>query len=118
VREVWRAPNGRAALALVVRCLYEIGGEQPVRALGVLAAKKIGKDAEEAVVSDADQLRAEGRKEGIKVGRRAVPLRQLRTRFGELPEPVAARVKAARAREVDIDRILTATALDDVLADG
>jgi hypothetical protein len=34
-----------------------------------LAAKKIGKDVEEVIVSYADQLRAEGEKEGLKRAR-------------------------------------------------
>jgi hypothetical protein len=111
----------------VLRYIYEIGGETPVLRLRELAAKKIGKDVEEVIVSYADQLRAEGEKEGLKrgqrqgirKGRRAVLLRQLRTRFGELPEPVAARVKTAKAREIDqwVDRILTAPTLDAVFAE-
>lgn len=124
MREVWRAPNGRAALAFVVRYIFEIGGEQPVKKLRMLAAKKIGKDAEEAVVSYADQLRAEGMevglKKGIKTGRRGVLLHQLRIRFGELPEPVAVRVKKAKTGELErwLERILTAPVLDDVFSEG
>jgi predicted transposase/invertase (TIGR01784 family) len=122
VREVWRAPNGRAALAFVVRYIFEIGGERPVKKLRELAAKQIGKDAEEAVMSYAEQLRAEGRKEGIREGRRKaqrdVLLRLLRARFGDLPEPAAARIKAAKATELAgwLDRVLDATTLDDVLS--
>jgi predicted transposase YdaD len=122
VREIWRAPNGRVALIHVLRYIYEIGGKTPVLKLRALAAKKIGKDVEEAIVSYADQLRDEGRKEGQKQGikkeRRAVLLRLLRTRFGDLPEAVTARIKAAKASELEpwIDRILTASTLDDIFS--
>jgi hypothetical protein len=42
VREVWRGPNSAAALGLVARTIFEIGGEQPVQALRVLVARAIG----------------------------------------------------------------------------
>jgi predicted transposase/invertase (TIGR01784 family) len=124
VREVWRAPSGASALGLVVRYIFEIGGERPVQALRALAARKVGKDVEKTIVSYADQLRSEGRREGLREGSRKglqrgrceILLRQMRLRFGELPEPIVARVKAAKTSQLDLwaERVLSAPTLHDV----
>jgi hypothetical protein len=54
---------------LVVRYLYEVGGERTIEALRQLAGRQVGKGAEEAIVSYAEQLRDEGRREGRVKGR-------------------------------------------------
>ena len=66
----------------------------------------------------ADQLMERGREQGLKQGRREMLLDQLRERFGELPDPVLARVTAAGVEELHAwcKRVLTAPALDDVFA--
>jgi flagellar biosynthesis/type III secretory pathway protein FliH len=84
-------------------------------------------------VNVADQLREEGRRkgiaeglakglakgvaEGLAKGQRKVLLRQLRARFGALPEPVMARIRAADEAQLDAwaDRVLTAPTLGAVL---
>jgi hypothetical protein len=120
VREVWGAPSGVSALGLVVRYVFEIGGERPVQALRALAARKVGKDVEKTIVSYADQLRREGRREGLREGsqkgRCEILLRLLRLRFGELPEPIVVRVKAAKTSQLDLwaERVLSAPTLDAV----
>ncbi|WP_437755599.1 hypothetical protein [Sorangium sp. So ce1389] len=47
------------------------------------------------------------------------PLKLLRLRFGELPEQVVARVRAADAAQIEgwIERVITSPTLDDVLTD-
>ncbi|WP_433932619.1 DUF4351 domain-containing protein [Sorangium cellulosum] len=75
----------------------------------------------------ADHLREQGRlageREGCQTGRlegqRSTLLKLLRLRFGELPEPVVARVRAADAAQIDgwTERVLTSPTLDDCLAE-
>ena len=61
--------------------------------------------------------RKEGRDEGRKEGQRDVLLRQLRRRFGELPEATIALVEAAEPAQLEqwADRILVAATLAEVL---
>ena len=62
----------------------------------------------------------EGQREGERMGRRAVLLKMLRLRFGELPATVVARVEAAEVQELDVwaERFVTAARLEDVLGPG
>jgi uncharacterized protein DUF4351 len=57
---------------------------------------------------------------GLKMGTCDALLRQLRSRFGTLPEASEARVRAADTAQLDawIDRVLTASTLDEVLGAG
>ena len=116
VREVWGAPNGLAALALLVRYIFETGGEPPVRALRALMAGEVGAEAEEAIVTYAEQLRLEGESRG----ERRMLLRQLRRRFGEVPQIVVDRVNAAELDQIEVwgDRVLTAATLDEVFGEA
>ena len=61
----------------------------------------------------------EGRKEGRKAGERGLLLRQLYTRFGELPAAVVARIEAADIAAIErwAERILGAQTLAEVLDD-
>ena len=69
------------------------------------------------------RIRAEGRREGEAEGRREgeaeVLLRQLRLRFGPLPEDVTARLNAADAETLLrwSERVLSASTLDAVFAE-
>ena len=61
MRQVAQAPDGMAALGRIFRYMCEIdetlGAEELLRLVG----REVGKDVEEAIVTTADMLRAEGR---------------------------------------------------------
>lgn len=119
LNEVRRAPGGGAALAAVWQYILSIADpRRPEQVLQRLLAAA-GPEAKEEIVTIADYLREEGRREGEREGQRSTLLKQLRLRFGELPEPVVARVRAADAGQIDgwIERVLTAPTLEDVLAE-
>ena len=63
------------------------------------------------------KLRSEERKEGRKEGERSLLLRQLRSRFGELPAAAVARIEAADIADLERwgERILGARTLAEVL---
>jgi hypothetical protein len=65
----------------------------------------------------AEQLRQEGEAKGRQEGQRGIVLKQLRIRFGEVPDRVVARLDAATSEQLDrwAERILTAKTIDDVL---
>jgi len=61
--------------------------------------------------------RQEGRKEGLVEGKQEALLRQLKTKFGPLPEETISRVRAVQSlRELDryLDRVLVASSLADM----
>lgn len=88
----------------------------------------VGPEAEEEILSVADYLEERGRLKGLDEGRRegrlegqqSMLLKQLSTRFGALPEAVVQRIQAADAQLLDgwIGRVLTASTLDEALAEG
>jgi Domain of unknown function (DUF4351) len=67
-----------------------------------------------------DRGRKDGRRDGERKGRRALLLKQLRLRFGDLPAAVVARIEAAEVQELDTwaERFVTASRLEDVLGPG
>jgi uncharacterized protein DUF4351 len=68
-------------------------------------------------MSIADWYEDRGRQAGRDEGARSILLRQLRARFGALPDVVVARIQAAATPQLDVwaDRVLTAATLDEVL---
>ena len=100
----------------------------------------VGPQAEEAIMPTAEQLvqegfergrtkgrdegRREGRNEGLREGRdegrtegaRAVLLKLLRLRFGQVPETCRAAIESADQAQLDTwtERVLTAASLDDI----
>jgi hypothetical protein len=79
-------------------------------------AGEVGAEAEEAIVTYAEQLRLEGESRG----ERRMLLRQLRRRFGEVPQIVVDRVNAAELDQIEVwgDRVLTAATLDEVFGEA
>ncbi|WP_433932082.1 DUF4351 domain-containing protein [Sorangium cellulosum] len=62
---------------------------------------------------------SEGRQTGRLEGQRSTLLKLLRLRFGGLPEPVVARVRAADAAQIEgwTERVLSSPTLDDCLTE-
>jgi hypothetical protein len=112
--EAEQAPNGMAALLVLFRYILEVNERLP---WDDFQAKihEMAPAAEPAVMTIADQLINKGRAEG-RVGMLA---KQLALKFGELTEPWRARLATANMDELDVwaERVLTATAIDQVFAD-
>ncbi len=120
---VMTAPNGLAALTAVIRYILQVS-EVEVSALRALVADRLGKSAEEAVMTTAEKLeqkgRAEGEAIGVAKGRAEVLAKQLmlKLKLAELPPAVDQRLRAASADELGLwaERILSATSLEEVLS--
>jgi hypothetical protein len=84
---------------------------QPEEIVARLAAAV--EEAQEEIVTAADQLREQGRQQE----RRDMVLRMLRAKFGTLPDDVIARVTAADMERLWVwaERLLSAPSLDDAL---
>jgi predicted transposase/invertase (TIGR01784 family) len=113
MEQVLAAPNGVAALGAVLRYVLEASETSPEQVRDL--TKKLGPKGEEAFMTGAQILRAEGKAEG----KAEVLLRQLRLKFGPLPEATADRIRTAPASDLDrwVERVITATSLESVLAD-
>ena len=124
MRQVVRAPDGMAAFGRIFGYMCEVDETVGPEGLRRLVAREVGKDVEEAIVTTADMLRAEGRSKGLSEGRsemqREVLLKLLSKRFGALSEDAVARVNAAGPAELEqwFDRGLTAVTLAEVLGDS
>ncbi|AUX42826.1 uncharacterized protein SOCE26_042610 [Sorangium cellulosum] len=117
LREVRQAPEGVAALERVWHYIFiVVNPSEPEKLLPRLLAAA-GLEFKEEMVTIADYLHEQGRLAGRLEGQRGMLLRLLRQRFGELPEPIEARIHAADAGQIDgwTERVLTAPTLDDVL---
>jgi len=117
VLEVLRAPNGTRALSVVWRYIFAVNERTPPDEIEALLASVAPAEVKEEIVNAADQLREEGRQQGLQQGRRELLLKQLRARFGALPQAAVTRVSTAGINEIDLwaERILTAATLADVL---
>ena len=106
IREVRRAPNGRAALTIIFRYMFmvyeRVAPEELIELLG------------QAVDEEGKR---KGLARGQLEGQRKLLLKQLRARFGDLPEVAVARVNAADNAQLDLwaERVLSAPTLADVL---
>jgi hypothetical protein len=107
--------GGEAFIALLT--YIELVSEVPASDLHDLAAS-LGPDAEEAYMTTADMLRAEGRAEGEVRGLAKGLVRMLTVKFGPLPEDLAGKVHAASTSQVETwtDRAVTADTLDQVFS--
>jgi hypothetical protein len=119
-REVRRAPNGMAALVLIMRYIFATNEPAEPEALVQRLLAAVGEEGKEEIMTAADQLMERGRAQGLVQGRREVLLDQLRERFGALSDATVARVTAAGTTELQAwsKRVLTAPALSDVFAAG
>lgn len=72
--------------------------------------------ADKLMEKGREEGREEGREAGVIEGKRKTLLRQLAAKFGNLPNEVTARAEVMSEAELDavLDRILTATTLDEL----
>jgi hypothetical protein len=119
--ELWRAPDGGRAVALLLRYYFAVTEADPVEVHELV--KDIHPQAEKLMATIAEQLsqraREEGREEGRVEGQRRTVLKQLQLRFQPLPDDVPARIEAASAELLELwaERILTAERLEAVLGE-
>lgn len=78
----------------------------------------VSHDVREDVMTAADQLRREGRLQGVLQGERRVLLRQLRARFGQVSPAAEQKIMSADEAILDrwTERVLTAKSVEDALA--
>jgi len=121
--ETYLAPNGHEALQAILRYLsatHERLSSKELYEIVMEAADR--KNRKEVFVDLVDYLKHEGKVEGelegIRKGERAILLRMLRARFGDVPDGVEQRVKAAGEKELEkwSLRVLTASTAEDVVA--
>jgi hypothetical protein len=131
VQAVAAAPGGRLELEALSSYFLHVT-ELPAGRLADWLARVVSLPDENAVMSTADKLRAEGlaqgrvegraegkiegRAEGRAEGRVELLLRLLTARFGKLPEPLPARLRNARPEDLDgwALRVLDAKSLAEV----
>lgn len=119
LRAILDRPGGIEEFVTLLRYI-EIVGEAPTDALRDLVAQ-LGPAAEEAYVTTAEMLRAEGEARGEARGKargRAEALAQLLTlKFGPLPQAASDTVHAASSDQLEAwtARVLTAATLEEVL---
>ena len=92
--EAATSPSGMRALAQLVRYAWlvlDAGHYGQFRA----KLKQLAPDVEEAVMTILEELREEGRKEGLLAGEQKMLLKQLRHKFGEPTDAQIARVRQA-----------------------
>lgn len=108
-------PGGIDQFAALLRYI-ELVGEAPTDELHKLIATR-GPEAEEAYVTTADMLRAEGEARGEARGRADALAQLLTLKFGPLPPAALATVHAASVAQLEswTARVLVADSLDDVL---
>jgi hypothetical protein len=114
LRAVLDQPGGGEAFIAFLTYI-ELVSEVPARELRDLAAW-LGPDAEEAYVTTAEMLRAEGRAEGEGLGRAEALVEMLIVKFGPLPHSVPKTVHAASVGQIKAwaARAVTAETLDQV----
>lgn len=101
-------PPGLFGTMIASSCAFEIF---------TMGAKKVLKDPDEkAIVMNATSLYEQIKEAGREEGRKALLLRMLGRRFGELPRAVVVRVEAADSAQLDRwgERLVKATTLNDV----
>jgi predicted transposase YdaD len=122
-----RWESGAPALEPVLHYIHEVRDEKdvPRETLDALLGADADPEVQEVLMTVAERLREEGRREGEALGRREgevlgrreILARLLRRRFGRLPADVERRLEAADGETLGLwaERVLTATSLDEVV---
>jgi hypothetical protein len=107
--------RGHRDVDVVVRYILRVAGEAPYEMVRQRIIE-VAPAMEEPMASAEQQLV----EKGIEKGTRATLARQLRARFGPLSPALEQRLERATAAELDrwVERILTATQLDEVFDDA
>lgn len=117
IAEAVTAPNGLAALEVLLRYLVATHARLRASRVGELLMKAADPVAQEEIVDFIEQFKREGKAEGRAEGKAEVLLEQLAARFGRLPAAVKSRVRASSEEELSACalRVLTAPTLAEVL---
>lgn len=107
----------------MIRYLAVVRGPREIPVLEQIAAPAIQEGKMQTIAEFYEERGEErglqkGRQEGLLAGERAVLIRQLRRRFGEVPPAELARISAADAATLErwADRVLDARSLAEALA--
>ncbi len=116
LRAVLEGPDGREEFTALLRYIELVGEADTRDQLHDLMAA-LGPEAEEAHMTIAEMLRAEGRVEGRIEGRAETLVQLLTLKFGPLPDAVLTTVHNASADQLQAwtARVLTADTLDQLL---
>jgi hypothetical protein len=114
VDEMLRAPDGHAALEVLLRYLLATHSRFNVKKIANLLEKAAGPKAREVIVTELDEIERRGERRG----QARMLLKQLKIRFGPVPADVSAQVMAANDATLSrwAARVLTAPTLETVLA--
>ena len=95
---------------------YFVLSEEDAERYRRLVSRKEYRAVQEVELTWADKLIEKGRGVGVIEGKRETLLRLLAAKFGDLPREIAAKAEAMSAAELDtvLDRLLTATTLDEL----
>lgn len=124
LEELWRAPNGRRAVTILMRYISLVADVSQDEVVAVVECCL--PEAKELIMTMAERLRQEGleqglergREEGMLSGRIRIVRRQLELRFGALDHAVVQRLDSSdeAALERFAERLLTAHTVEEVLA--
>jgi len=127
LRRVLQASNGADAFAWVVQYLVQVNESFAPPQLYDVIGRELGPQAKDTAMTIAEQLIAQGKREGKAEGLeegelralRRVLLMQARKRFGEASTQMLHRIERASSAQLDtwIGRLHSATSLDELIAD-
>ena len=126
LRELWRAPNGRRAVTILLRYIWVVADVSQEEVAAVVENNL--PEARELIMTIAERLRQEGLEQGLERGREEgmrtgmlggrirIVRRQLELRFGALGEAVVQRLESSdeAALERFAERLLTARTVEEV----
>jgi predicted transposase YdaD len=115
--DLLHTPDGPRAVTLLLRYLSHVADTDVTDLTHVL--QRTVPEANELIMTIAEQLRQQGLQQGLQQGRLATLRKQLEQRFGRLDRGVVARLEAADDAALDrlTERVLTAASLDEAFAE-